>query len=195
MFWKKDKKDKYKEDPMDVKLEPDEYNERDVGFISMFVPFVRNYATSLAKTHSPAKLPYPVCFYHPRSSLQHQMDLQMKHVDLLVEANLQPHPLNRFLNVLKYSIATCDLPKFPYKPIISQLGETAHYHSYFSGSSDPNDAVSLECLNTGNSLTTASLTTLFLSTSHWWSCQCKAAVIRDYVVQPFGRPTLSENNL
>jgi len=134
-----EKKDKYKVDPMDVKMEPDDLSEKDVGFISLFVPFVRNYATSLAKTRSPAKLPYPVCFYHPRSSLQHQMDLQMKHVDLLIEANMQPHPLGRFLHVLRYSLATCDLLKFPYKPIIAQLGETAHYYSHYSGSSDPAD--------------------------------------------------------
>jgi len=137
MSRKKDKKDK-RANPVDVKFEPDEYSDKDVGFVSLFIPFMRNYATSLTKTHSPSKLPYPVCFYHPRSSLQHQMDLQMRHIDLLVEANMQPHPLIRFLNVVKYAIATCDLPKFPYKPIIAHLGETAHCQTQFSGSSDQN---------------------------------------------------------
>jgi len=63
-------------------------------------------------------------FYYPASSLQHQMALQMQHIDFLVSANSLPTPQERFLAVLKYTLSVSNLTKFPYKPIIAFLGET-----------------------------------------------------------------------
>jgi len=60
-------------------------------------------------------------------------------VDLLIDASRQPTPEERFLGVLKYSFSTWSLTKFPYKPIISLLGETAQYSTRYSASTDPND--------------------------------------------------------
>jgi len=110
-----------------------------VGLFSLFVPFVKNYATSMTKTRNPAKLPYPTCFYLPQSSLMHMVYLQMSYVDSLIDASMLATPEERFLGVLKYTISTWALTKFPYKPIISLLGETAQYSTHYSRSSDPAD--------------------------------------------------------
>eukprot|EP00026_Physarum_polycephalum_P008809 Phypoly_transcript_08910.p1 GENE.Phypoly_transcript_08910~~Phypoly_transcript_08910.p1 ORF type:complete len:414 (+),score=48.49 Phypoly_transcript_08910:75-1316(+) len=116
-------------DTHQVSFEPDtgstEFVESDVSLPSLFAPFIKNYVSNLSHHQSPTKLPYPPNFYYPASSLQHQMNLQMQHVDLLINANSLPTPQDRFLAVLKYTLSTCSLTKFPYKPIISFLGETA----------------------------------------------------------------------
>lgn len=111
-----------------------EFVEKDVNFSSLFMPFVKNYVSNLSHNKSPTKLPYPPNFYYPASSLQHQMNLQMQHIDLLARANTLPSPQERFLAVLKYSLSTCSLTKFPYKPIIAFLGETAQ--SYITNGDD-----------------------------------------------------------
>jgi len=116
----------------DVAVQPDagsEFTEKDVNFSSMFMPFIRNYVSNLSAGKSPNKLPYPPCFYYPASSLQHQMNLQMYYIDLLTKANTLATPLERFLCVLKYSLSTCSLTKFPYKPIIAFMGETAQTYT------------------------------------------------------------------
>lgn len=102
-----------------------EFVEKDVNVTSMFMPFIKNYVSNLSHHQSPTKLPYPPNFYYPASSLQHQMNIQMLHVDLLTSANTLPTPQDRFLAVLKYTLSTCSVTKFPYKPIIAFLGETA----------------------------------------------------------------------
>jgi len=106
---------------------------------SLFVPFVKNYASSMNKTKNPAKLPYPTCFYLPQSSLMHMVHLQMSHIDVLIDASMQPTPLDRFLGVVKYCMSSWELTKFPYKPIISLLGETAQYSSPYSKACDATD--------------------------------------------------------
>lgn len=110
------------------------FTEKDVNFTSLFMPFVKNYVSNLSANKSPNKLPYPPCFYYPASSLQHQMNLQLAYIDILIKANTLPTPLERFLCMLKYSLSTCSLTKFPYKPIIAFLGETAQtYTNYTDG--------------------------------------------------------------
>jgi len=150
LFWKKDKEETpastspYVTSPYssstDLKLDPEAFEGKDVGLFSLFVPFVKNYATSMSKTKNPAKLPYPTCFYLPQSSLMHMVTLQMSHVDLLIDASMQETPLTRFLDVVKYCASTYSLTKFPYKPAISLLGETAEYSSsYRNGAVDFGD--------------------------------------------------------
>lgn len=120
----------------DVTMQPDggsEFTEKDVNFTSFFMPFVRNYVSNLAHNKNPIRLPYPPCFYYPASSLQHQMHLQMHYVSMLTSANSLTTPLERFMNVLKYSISTCSLTKFPYKPIIAFMGETAQTFTSHNG--------------------------------------------------------------
>lgn len=102
-----------------------EFTPQDVNLSSLFMPFIKNYVSNLSHNKSPTKLPYPPSFYYPASSLQHQMNLQMCHIDLLLRANTLPTPQERFIAVLRYSLSTCSLTKFPYKPIIAFLGETA----------------------------------------------------------------------
>jgi len=53
----------------------------------------------------------------------------MFHMDLLLQANTFNNPVDRFLSVLKYTLSTCSLTKFPYKPIIAFLGETAQSYT------------------------------------------------------------------
>eukprot|EP01111_Echinosteliopsis_oligospora_P004403 TRINITY_DN1709_c0_g1_i1.p1 TRINITY_DN1709_c0_g1~~TRINITY_DN1709_c0_g1_i1.p1 ORF type:complete len:374 (+),score=47.56 TRINITY_DN1709_c0_g1_i1:78-1199(+) len=100
----------------------------DVSLASMFGPFLKNYTNCLAHGQQITKMPYPINFYFPNSSLQHQATIQMSHVDLLMAANLQQTPILRFLCVVQYALSTCSLTKFPYKPIIGFKGETAHHH-------------------------------------------------------------------
>lgn len=145
MFWKKSKKEGSDRAFTSATqlgqpdMSPTEFEGKDVGLFSLFVPFVKNYAASMSKTKNPAKLPYPTCFYLPQSSLMHMVSLQMNHVDLLLDASLQVTPVERFLGLVKYSISTWSLTKFPYKPIISLLGETAQYSSPYQRSPDPED--------------------------------------------------------
>lgn len=147
MFWKKNKKDSsadtaaYTSTPdfAEAGMNASDFEGKDVGLFSLFVPFVKNYATSMSKTKNPAKLPYPTCFYLPQSSLMHMMHLQMGHIDLLLDASQQATPAERFLGMLKYTVSSWSLTKFPYKPIISLLGETAQYSSHYQRSGDPND--------------------------------------------------------
>jgi len=137
MFWKKDRATA---SSGDIKLDPENsFEGKDVGLFSLFLPFIKNYATSMSKTKNPAKLPYPTCFYLPQSSLMHMVHLQMSHIDLLLDASVQVTPAERFLAVMKYNISTWALTKFPYKPIISLLGETAHYTSPYYRAVSPND--------------------------------------------------------
>lgn len=99
----------------------------DVSLTSMFGPFIKSYANCLASGQNVAKMPYPINFYYPNSSLQLQANVQMSHIDLLLAANMQETPLGRFLCIVQYAISTCTLTKFPYKPIIAFKGETAHH--------------------------------------------------------------------
>jgi len=106
----------------------------DVSLASMFGPFVKNYTNCLAHGQPVSRMPYPINFYYPNSSLQLQADIQMKHIDLLLNANAQSSPLSRFMCVVQYALSTCSLTKFPYKPIIGFVGETAHHYvSHSSG--------------------------------------------------------------
>eukprot|EP01111_Echinosteliopsis_oligospora_P014408 TRINITY_DN5422_c0_g2_i2.p1 TRINITY_DN5422_c0_g2~~TRINITY_DN5422_c0_g2_i2.p1 ORF type:complete len:360 (-),score=107.75 TRINITY_DN5422_c0_g2_i2:52-1131(-) len=108
----------------------------DVSLASMFGPFIKNYTSALSSGKQVSKMPYPVHFYFPNSSLQHQATIQMSHIDLLLTANMQNDPLDRFLSVVQYSLSTCSLTKFPYKPIIAYVGETAHHFVSHSSSDD-----------------------------------------------------------
>jgi len=130
--WRKDKKET--QSSVDLRTDND-FEEKDVGVISLFGPFLKG----LAKSKNPAKLPYPPCFYLPASSLMHMTHLQLNYVDLLVQAGMQSTPEARFLGYLKFCISTYGLTKFPYKPIISLLGETAQYSSPYGSSQDPDD--------------------------------------------------------
>jgi len=67
------------------------------------------------------------------------VSLQMNHIDLLIEASTLATPLDRFLGVVKYCMGSWALTKFPYKPIISLLGETAQYTTPYSKSLDAED--------------------------------------------------------
>jgi hypothetical protein len=70
-----------------------------------------------------------------------QLLLRLHQLTKLYSASLQATPAERFLGMLKYSISSWSLTKFPYKPIISLLGETAQYSSPYHGSADPADRV------------------------------------------------------
>jgi hypothetical protein len=143
MFWKKGKKDEMPPasatSATELGMTEADFEGKDVGLFSLFVPFVKNYASSMSKTKNPAKLPYPTCFYLPQSSLMHMVHLQMSHINLLIDASTLATPADRFLGVVKYCISTWSLTKFPYKPIISLLGETAQYSTPYTASADPSD--------------------------------------------------------
>lgn len=113
-------------------VDGDNFEGKDVSVVSILVPFIKN----LGLATNPAKFPYPAQFYLPQSSLMHMVYLQMNYVDSLIEACQQPTPLDRFLAFVKYQFSTYALTKFPYKPVISVLGETAHYSSPYCGSPD-----------------------------------------------------------
>eukprot|EP01111_Echinosteliopsis_oligospora_P016334 TRINITY_DN6741_c0_g1_i1.p1 TRINITY_DN6741_c0_g1~~TRINITY_DN6741_c0_g1_i1.p1 ORF type:complete len:376 (+),score=103.51 TRINITY_DN6741_c0_g1_i1:121-1248(+) len=127
MLWKSKNSSEVK-----PQVEEDDENQEivceDVSLTSMFGPFIKNYTSSLSSGKQVSKMPYPVNFYFPNSSLQHQATIQMTHIDLLLAANMQTDPLERFLCVVQYALSTCSLTKFPYKPIIAFPGETAHHH-------------------------------------------------------------------
>lgn len=127
MLWKSKKQD----NETKPQVEDDDENQQivceDVGLASLFGPFIKNYTSSLASGKQVSKMPYPVNFYFPNSSLQHQATIQMTHIDLLLAANAQTDALDRFLGVVQYALSTCSLTKFPFKPIIAFPGETAHH--------------------------------------------------------------------
>jgi len=135
------------QDVNQVAFQPDvgsqEFVEKDVNLSSLFMPFIKNYISNLSHHQSPTKLPYPPNFYYPASSLQHQMNLQMQHIDLLTNANNLPTPQDRFIAVLRYTLSTCNVTRFPYKPIIAFLGETAQ--SYTTHSDGTNTDTTFYC--------------------------------------------------
>ena len=85
--------------------------------------------SSHPNSQSPTKLPYPPNFYYPASSLQHQMSLQMQHVDTLVNANSLPTPLDRFIAVLKYTLSTCSLTKVCHSLSLSPQSHLLFLHT------------------------------------------------------------------
>lgn len=102
-----------------------EFSPADVSYSAVLMPFLKN----LSSSKNPTKIPYPAQFYYPASSLQHQTNLQMSHIDLLLIANKQETALERFLFVVKYALSTTSLTKFPYKPFIAFVGETSHNYT------------------------------------------------------------------